>query len=381
MPVDDLWYSSRREKGPDGRLLPPTPTKRHGRGKRYRVRTSGLPSVLVAKKSDAERLDAERATDLARGQYIDPKLGRETVSACGARHREAQLYRGSTQDRVESAFRLHIDPMLGRLPIGQVRPSHVQSWVKGLDLAPSSVRVVYALLCGMFAAAVRDRAIASSPCVGITLPALPHIEHTILTPAQVHALATGLPSRYGAAVYVGAGCGLWHGEALGLEVEHVDFLRREVKIVQQMTSHAGRPPYLAPPKTKTSRRVVELPKVTADALARHLQLHPPKPVEIVDETDPRRPRTRMASLVFTNTAGRPIYRASWSHTWTPVARSISLPEKTGYHALRHYFASQYLLGSEREDGSDGPGAQHTDGHAEHLRGAVAGADRPRPVPR
>ena len=52
-------------------------------------------------------------------------------------------------------------------------------------------------------------------------------------------------------VYVGAGCGLRHGEALGLEVEHIDFLRREVRIVQQLTSQAGRPPYLAPPKTKT----------------------------------------------------------------------------------------------------------------------------------
>jgi site-specific recombinase XerD len=83
--------------------------------------------------------------------------------------------------------------------------------------------------------------------------------------------------------------------------------------------------------------------VTADALARHLQLHPPKPVEIIDETDPRRTRTRMASLVFTNTAGRPIYRASWSHTWAPVARSVGLPEKTGYHALRHYFASLLIF--------------------------------------
>ena len=85
--------------------------------------------------------------------------------------------------------------------------------------------------------------------------------------------------------------------------------------------------------------------MTADALARHLQLHPPKPVEIIDETDPRRTRTRtrMASLVFTNTAGRPIYRASWSHTWAPVARSVGLPEKTGYHALRHYFASLLIF--------------------------------------
>ena len=339
MAVDDLWYSSRREKGEGGRLASAKPTKRHGRGKRYRVRTAGLPSILVAKKSDAEKLDAERQTDLARGQYIDPKLGRETVKECGARHRDAQLYRGSTQELVERAFRLHVDPVLGRLPIGQVRSSHIQSWVKGLDLAPSSVRVVYALLSSMFAAAVRDRAIPSTPCVGINLPAVAHSEHLILTPGQVHALAAGLPVRYSAMAYVGAGCGLRHGEALGLEVEHVDFLRREVHVVQQLSAHAGRRPYLALPKTKTSRRVVELPQVTADALARHLQLHPPRPLEIVDETDPRRPRTRTASLLFTNTAGRPIYRANWSHAWAPVARRAGLPERTGYHALRHYFAT------------------------------------------
>lgn len=100
--------------------------------------------------------------------------------------------------------------------------------------------------------------------------------------------------------------------------------------------------YLATPKTKTSRRTLELPKVPADALARHLQLFPPAPVEI-DETDPRRPRTRTASLVFTNAAGRPIYRASWSHVWAPVARTVGLPAKTRLHALRRYFASMLVF--------------------------------------
>jgi integrase len=215
--------------------------------------------------------------------------------------------------------------------------------VKGLDLAPATVRVAYAVLNSMFTAALRDRVIAMSPCVGINLPALPHSEHTILTPAQVHALAAALPARYGAAVYVGAGCGPRHGETLGLEVDSVDFLRREVRVVQQLTSSNGRKPYLAPPKTKTSRRTVELPKVTADALALHLQRHPPKAVEIEDATDPRNVRTRLAKLVFTNAANRPIYRASWSHVWAPAAQGLNLPDKTGFHALRHYFAALLIF--------------------------------------
>jgi hypothetical protein len=38
------------------------------------------------------------------------------------------------------------------------------------DLAPSTIGVVYAFLAGIFRAAVRDRLIVASPCVGIRLP-------------------------------------------------------------------------------------------------------------------------------------------------------------------------------------------------------------------
>jgi integrase len=71
---------------------------------------------------------------------------------------------------------------------------------------------MYAVLSGKFAAAVRDRVIAASPCTGIRLPELEHSDHLILTPEQVHALAAELPERYRAMVYLGAGCGLRHGE-------------------------------------------------------------------------------------------------------------------------------------------------------------------------
>jgi integrase len=216
--------------------------------------------------------------------------------------------------------------------------------VKGVDLAPQTARVAYSYLAAMFSAAVRDRVIALSPCVGIVLPRLDTAEHLVLTPAQVHALAAALPARYRALVYVGAGCGLRHGEALGLELRHVDFLRREVRVEQQLTVTSGRSPFLAPVKTKTSRRTVELPQVTADALARHIERFPPEVVEVQDETDPRAPGRRAARLLFTNAHRKPIHRASWSHAWQPAARAAGLPQRTGYHALRHYFAT-LLIGA------------------------------------
>ncbi|MEJ3653826.1 hypothetical protein WEH80_12650 [Actinomycetes bacterium KLBMP 9759] len=155
------------------------------------------------------------------------------------------MHRGSTSELVERTFRRHINPVLGDMPIGRVRSSHLQSWAKNVDLAPSTARIAYSYLVAMFGTAVRDRVIATSPCIGVTLPAVDKAGHLIPTPDQVHAIAGNLPPRYRALVYVGAGCGLRHGEALGLERRHVDFLRREIHVEQQLTVTSGRSPFIA----------------------------------------------------------------------------------------------------------------------------------------
>lgn len=342
MSVDDLWFSSRRERGPDGKLMPPAPTKRHGRGRRWRVRyvdDAGQPATrMFTKKPDAEQFDAAVRTDVARGTFIDPDAGRATLRQYAAAWQEAQLHRPSSRQIVDGLFRRHVLPVLGHLPMAQVRRTHVQGWVTQLDLAPNTVRSAYGYVSALFNSAVLDRVIATSPCHGIKLPPVEG-EHVVPTPDQVHALAAGLPARYRALVYVGAGTGLRHGEALGLELGHIDWLRREITVVQQLTVVIGRTVHLVPPKTKTSRRVVELPKVTATALAQHIEQFPPVPVNVEDDTDRRRTRTREATLLFTNGGGRPVHRASWSRVWSPVAESVGLPERTGFHALRHYYAS------------------------------------------
>lgn len=340
MAVDDLWYLSK--KGPDGKRLP---SKRHGRGKRYRVRyvddTGQAKQVLFEKKVDAERHDANVRADVSRGQYIDPVQGKVTVAAYAAEWRSTALHRDSTADRVERAFRLHVDPVIGGLRLAQVRPSHLQSWVRDRSsvLAPTTLRVVYSYLVAVFGMATRDRVIGFSPCDGINLPDVEREDRFIPTPEQVHALAGELADRYQALVYPAAGCGLRQGEAFGLEVEHVDFLRREIRVVQQLVVRSGVKPYLAPVKTSTSRRTVEMGTVVAKRLARHIELGYPREVEVDDHTDPRKPVRRTARLLFVNGNGEPIHRASWSHVWIPSVAAAGLPKGFGYHGLRHYFAT------------------------------------------
>jgi integrase len=77
-----------------------------------------------------------------------------------------------------------------------------------------------------------------------------------------------MPERYRALVVLAAGTGVRHGEALGLEVEAVDFLRRTLEVRQQLVTMPGKPPYLAPPKTPAACRTIPLPQVVVGALTR-----------------------------------------------------------------------------------------------------------------
>lgn len=348
MAVDDLWFSTKRDAA--GRRIP---TRRNGRGKRWRVRftddTGRKVERLFERKPDAEQFDASARADVARGQYVDLRAGQETVESYGARWLAGQLYRPATADRVTRTLKLHVYPVLGRLALAQVRASQVQAWVKNLDLAPSSARVAYSVLVTLFAAAVRDRLVAINPCAGITLPAVEADGADILTPEQVRGAAERMPARLRAAVWLGAGCGLRVSEVLGLEIANINFLGRELHVVQQLATEASTEtqksrPYLCPPKSRTSRRTVELPSVVADALARHIELYPPSELDVMDRTTPRNERTRLATLLFTTESGQPVTRSVFGHAWHATRGVGGLPTGTGFHALRHHYASLLIAG-------------------------------------
>lgn len=343
MAVDDLWYRAKRDA--DGNRVP---SARHGRGKRWRVRNEGARTVLFDKKSDADRYDGVVRADLARGQYIDPQDGKVTVTDYAETWRHLQLHAPASAERAERIIRLHIAPtLLGPMPLARVRPSHLKAWVKDRAkvLAPTTLRSAYSgYVAPIFASAAADGKIGSSPCVNIRLPDVASGEYVIASPEQVHALAENLPERYRAVPLVVAGCGPRASETMGLEVESVDFLRRELHVRHQLAKRAGEPAHLAPPKTVTSRRTIELASVVAEALARHVERFPPEAREVEDRTDPRKPTTRTVRLLFTDDDGEPLDRKSWSRIWVPARQAAGLPAGFGLRDLRHYYATVLIYG-------------------------------------
>jgi integrase len=342
--VYDRWY-----RMVDGKRVP---SAAHGHGKRWQARWRD-ESGAQRKQNHDRRADAEQAVavvkvDLARGSYIDPRGGRTVLESYSEQWRAAQVHRATTAAQVETHLRRHVYPAFGDRALGSIRPSEIQAWVRGLeqDLAPSTIRVVYSFVTGMFRSAVRDRLIVASPCVDVRLPRPEPKRVEPLATERVEALIAAMPERYRALVVLAAGTGLRHGEALGLELDAVDFLRRTLWVRQQLVTMPGQPPYLAPPKTPASHRTIPLPQVVVDALAAHLTTFPAPAVEIPDTTVRPQPRRHPARLVFTDDAGRPIRRTQFSPIWRPAAAAADLGDGVTFHDLRHYYASLLIRHGE-----------------------------------
>lgn len=299
---------------------------------RYRDPEGKQHARHFPKKVEAERwLDGVRG-DLVRGDYVDPGAGKVTFRDYAEKWRSAQLHRPGTIAQVATHLERHVYPVLGDQPMGEIRRSELQAWVKGRSevLAPATVIVVWRWVSSIFRAAADDGVVRVSPCRGVKLPKRERAQVVPLETEVVRGLVDAIPERYRAPVFLAATTGMRQGEVFGLTVDRIDFLRRQLRVDRQLITVQGVPPEFGPPKTEASRRTIPLPQVAVDALARHLEQYGVGP----------------DGLVFTNEDGEPIRRTAFSGVWRPAASSVGIPAGTGMHALRHYYASLLIRHGE-----------------------------------
>jgi integrase len=199
--------------------------------------------------------------------------------------------------------RVHILPTFEQRPIASIRTSEVQAWVSGLELASSTVD---GKLRASFAAAVEDRLITQTPCSkAVRLPRSEGAEVVPMAPAQVRTIIEAVSERYTALLVLLAGSGMRPGEALGVTVHRVDFLRRTIRIDRQLVTISWQAPKLAAPKTPASVGTISVPTSALDELARHTS------------SSPRGPH----GLVFTDAKSDPIRRNALGHLWRRATTS------------------------------------------------------------
>lgn len=203
--------SARRTKRADGRFSV-TVRLESPDGTRRRVYFYGRTQAEARAKAAAAR---ER---VGRGEPV--RDATRTLSEWRTTFLRASDRAESTKDLYAGLTERHVEPLIGHLALGQVKPSDVTRLLlqmEQLGRAASTRRNAYAALRSAFDDAVVDGLLATSPVLRVRRPKATPEEAVSLTPEEVARLLRGAEGlRYVRVLRLVLGTGLRRGEALAL---------------------------------------------------------------------------------------------------------------------------------------------------------------------
>ena len=337
--IQDRW---RRKDPVTGRLVP---TELDGKGLRYRPQFRDPSGRQVMKafalKRDAQRWLDDQTAHIARGTYVDPGAGRLTFAEFYADWSSRQVWAPGTV----LAMKLAADSVpFADVPLRSLRRSHVEGWVKGMvnrGLAPGTVHTRVNNVRAVIRGAVADKLIPSDPSVGVALPRRRRAgaAMTLPTAAQVGSVLEAAEDAFRPFVALCAFAGLRLGEAAGLRVEDVDFLRRTLTVARQV-QRAGRGAVEVRLPKYGSERVVFLAPGLVEMLAARVATYCPD-----------------GGWLFTGAGQDPPHQNTVGHRWRTATAAAGV---TGLrlHDLRHFYASGLIA-----SGCDVVTVQRALGHA------------------
>jgi integrase len=261
----------------------------------------------------------------SRGEWVDPAAGKMTLSEFWAEWRPEAPYRASHLATYDVYWRTQVGPKLGAYPLSRITKQVVQTFLAEVQRSTGSPWVVdhsLRLLRKLLMEAVDADILARNPAARVRLPKKPKRQKpTVLTPAEIAALAREVPPRWRALVLLNAYGALRWSEAAGLTVEDVDLDRSCVSVRETRVEVAGRI-YVEPTKTDAGTRTITLPTFVMDALRDHMREWPPGP----------------NGLVFHDRNGEPVRRSTFYRSWGDACERAGLP---GFKIrnLRHTGAS------------------------------------------
>jgi hypothetical protein len=201
-----------------------------------------LDSMLdQLRAGDAQRWLDEVTTSIVTGQYVNPATGRVTLADFYSAWAARQVWESTTVKAVDLAVR---STTFMDVPLSRLRRSHEEAWIKSMDgagLAPGTIKTRLINMRSVLRAAVRDRVIPSDPSDGLSGPRgrRPRARMSIPNPEQVVTLMGAIDPRYNALVPVAAFAGLRLGEAAGLQIGDIDFLRRQFRWSARCSERRG----------------------------------------------------------------------------------------------------------------------------------------------
>jgi integrase len=211
------------------------------------------------------------------------------------------------------------------MPIRAIRRSHIETWIKEMQtgttvhkpFAPSTIAVRFNHLHHVFRAAVADRIIPVDPAENIRVPRRSRAGVAIPSVDEIRAAMTGAEDFFRPIVALAAFAGLRRGEACGIQLGDVDFLRRTVSISRQVQRGEQGRGDVRPPK-HGSERDVYLP----DDLVTMLSTVKPYEGGWLLPGNDGPPGPHMINV--------------W---WSSALRAAGITRRIRFHDCRHFYAS------------------------------------------
>jgi integrase len=310
--------------------LRPKPRKDGRWEARYHVEVGGVwkrRSVFGRTKADASKALRDALT--ARDGGASVTSARETVGTyldAWLKGTESTI-RPRTFVSYSQIVRDHLKPALGRTPLTRLQPQHIQRLYQELldaGRAPKTVRNVHVTLHRALEQAQRWRLVPTNVADLVDAPRQQRAEMKALNPEQARAVLVAAHGDDLEALWtVALTTGLRQGELLALRWPDVDLDHGSLRVVASLMRLVGQEPQLVEPKSRRSRRQVELSAGAVDALHRHRASAP------------------SIGFVFARADGRPLSVTTTWKRWQAVLLRAKVPAMP-FHSARHSAATLLL---------------------------------------
>lgn len=223
----------------------------------------------------------------------------------------------------------HILPAMGAVKLAELHPHMIQGFINGLELAPSSARLVYQVLHRALEKAVDLDYIPRNPSDRCELPRMERKEIHPLDDQQAAALlkaakGTSLEHMVAVALFTG----MRQSEILGLTWDAVDFATGSISVNKQLSRLEHRNSgLLVSPKSGKGRTITAAPLVL-----RVLQAQRRRQAEMQLKAGPA--WSNPHGLVFTNEIGLPMEQRNVDYQFKRIAAAAGLPG-VRFHDTRH----------------------------------------------
>jgi integrase len=213
---------------------------------RYRGPDGRERSRTFDRRVDGERWLATVETAKLRGEWVDPVLGRMTFAAWvdqWERSSTSEL-RPRTKVLNVGVARNYLVPRFGALPLARITTDAIKAMLADElaegRLSTSAVRRHVLVLRVILEAAVDDGRLTRNPAKAVKLPAERSRPMRFLRSDEVARLTEAAPAHYRPLILTAAYVGLRWGELAGLGVEHIDTLRRTIRVERQLVDVNGK---------------------------------------------------------------------------------------------------------------------------------------------